>query len=114
MAKFISALVTFIVVIIITIVNYDNKTDFSLLVYTFKGVSGILLLYVGVLIGVGITLPLLASYSKKYAKKVFSKSIEMENKRLKKEEKRLKKEEKEQKKQKKVSPIITANNNPKE
>ncbi len=109
MAKFISTIVISIIVIVITIINYDNKIDFSLIVYTFKDLSGILLLYIGILIGVAITLPMIASHSKKYAKKVFSKSITQENKRLKKEEKRLKKEKKEQKKQRKNSPVITSN-----
>lgn len=106
MAKFISFLVCFFLLILLTIINYTNTTDLSLIFYTFENIPGVLLLYTGILLGMIITIPLMLSYSKRYAKEVLNKSITDETKRLKQEEKKQKKQQQKSNTQKKP-PIIT-------
>ena len=91
MFLFISIIIIITLALLFAIINFQYTTTIFLLFYTVHNIPGILLLYIGILIGVIVTVPFIFSYSRKYANNILNKSIKQETKRLKQEEKNLKK-----------------------
>ncbi len=91
MIIFISIIIIITLALLFAIINFKYTTTISFLFYTLHNVPGVLLLYIGIIIGTIIAVPFIFSYSRKYASNILNKSIQKETKRLVQEEKNLKK-----------------------
>lgn len=88
MYKYIAGILAFILFLIITLINLEQKVSVNLIVYQTPSIPSIIFFYLGIVLGAIMTIPVIVYHNRRSNEKVLKQHMKNESKRLKKQGKK--------------------------